>query len=507
MSYNYINGLTTIIGNTFAHFKESCNSAIDAVITTSLKNDDGQMPIVIKNTELFDVDEDSKVYLHRPNIEKINPSDCVDMDCDGLKKNLLTDSDGTFLGTAGATVISQSEYGWGGQDRGLGDYRIPYQALADSNGQALSPSQIYSYPGIVRDQSQCSYKNSWQAYKCNGLDYRMLVIESMDNDTESRRLSPIAILSDNRYLDLINGPQDHGWCFGYTCQKRISTFIALVAANKNYDIFTTSKPPDHIRFRILNADANFKIRLSLSYTTSNNVNVYKNVNLVDPTNADRSSGQLILKDPAGSSTYKPLISSSAGTNFVSRPEQKTFFSIDGSDYIDLMVAQDIFITFGVKALTTDSFFSSANLVSNIATLLGVPSTMIRRVEIVKDTGASSRVVKRQSADNIVKLLVTISTDPAVLSTDTATINNNINLIKSITGDITTQYYFGILQSKAAASTNKLIITSLKLQTSGSSTDLQEISGIKLVQDASQCRAQSPCSVQPAVQLFDINVSL
>jgi hypothetical protein len=133
--------------------------------------------------------------------------------------------------------------------------------------------------------------------------------------------------------------------------------------------------------------------------------------------------------------------------------------------------------------------------------------MIRRVEIVKDTGASSRVVKRQSADNIVKLLVTISTDPAVLSTDTATINNNINLIKSITGDITTQYYFGILQSKAAASTNKLIITSLKLQTSGSSTDLQEISGIKLVQDASQCRAQSPCSVQPAVQLFDINVSL
>jgi hypothetical protein len=44
MSYNYINGLTTISGNTFAHFKASCNSAIDAVITTSLKNDDGQMP-------------------------------------------------------------------------------------------------------------------------------------------------------------------------------------------------------------------------------------------------------------------------------------------------------------------------------------------------------------------------------------------------------------------------------------------------------------------------------
>ena len=507
MSYNYINGLTTLSGNTFAHFKVSCNSAVDAVITTSMKNDDGQMPVVIKSTELIDVAEDSKVYLHRPNIDKINPSDCVDMDCDGLKKNLLTDADGSFLGTPGATVISQSEYGWGLQSRGIGDYRIPYQALADSKGQALSPSQIYSYPGIVRDQSQCTYKNSWQAYKCNGLDYRMLVIESMDNDTESRRLSPIAILSDNKYLDLINGPQDHGWCFGYTCQKRISTFIALVAANKNYDIFTTSKPPDHFRFRILNADANFKIRLSLSYTTSNNINVYKNVNLVDPTNADRSSGQLMLKDPTGSTTSMPTLSSLAGTNFVSRAEQKTFFSIDGSDYIDLMVAQDISITFGVKALTSDSFFWTANLVSNIATLLGVPSNMIRRVEIVKDTGVTSRLAKRQSVENIVKLLVTISTEPAALSTDTTTISNNINLIETITGDITTQYYFGLLQSKAATSTDKLEITSLKLQTSGVTTDLQEISNLKLVKDTSQCRAQSPCSVQPSVQLVDKNVSL
>jgi hypothetical protein len=28
----------------------------------------------------------------------------------------------------------------------------------------------------------------------------------MDDDTETRRLSPVAILSENGYLDLINGP-------------------------------------------------------------------------------------------------------------------------------------------------------------------------------------------------------------------------------------------------------------------------------------------------------------
>ena len=59
----------------------------------------------------------------------------------------------------------------------------------------------------------------------------------MDADTETRRLSPVGVLgwddNDNGYIDLINGPQDHGWCSGYTCQKRLSTFTAVMATG-NY---------------------------------------------------------------------------------------------------------------------------------------------------------------------------------------------------------------------------------------------------------------------------------
>lgn len=46
--------------------------------------------------------------------------------------------------------------------------------------------------------------SSWQSYKCFGLNYRMLVIESLDADTETRRLSPVAVVGDG-YVDLING--------------------------------------------------------------------------------------------------------------------------------------------------------------------------------------------------------------------------------------------------------------------------------------------------------------
>lgn len=86
--------------------------------------------------------------------------------------------------------------------------------------------------GIIRDDS-CSSKSSWQAYDCPNLKHYTLTIENMDSDTEKRRLSPVALLG-NGYLDLINGPQDHGWCGGYTCRLRLSTFQALVLSSKQY---------------------------------------------------------------------------------------------------------------------------------------------------------------------------------------------------------------------------------------------------------------------------------
>ena len=72
------------------------------------------------------------------------------------------------------------------------------------------------------------------------VDYHMFVIESLDSDTELRRLSPVA-LSSNGYTDLLNGPMDHGCCFGYACMERISTFFSIVATQNNYTVYFTGK--------------------------------------------------------------------------------------------------------------------------------------------------------------------------------------------------------------------------------------------------------------------------
>ena len=62
------------------------------------------------------------------------------MDCDGLKKVLIIDLDGTFLetGTPGH-ILAESEWEWDGEDaiRGLGDYRIPTAMLTNLDGSRI----------------------------------------------------------------------------------------------------------------------------------------------------------------------------------------------------------------------------------------------------------------------------------------------------------------------------------------------------------------------------------
>ena len=49
------------------------------------------------------------------------------------------------------------------------------------------------------------------------------------------------------------GPQDHGWCAGYTCQKRLSLFHSIVATGRPYDIYFSSVTPQKLRLMMINA--------------------------------------------------------------------------------------------------------------------------------------------------------------------------------------------------------------------------------------------------------------
>ena len=74
-----------------------------------------------------------QVHHPLPTTRWINPSDCVDMDCDARRKVVFTDIDGKIFGKAGTSVISKSEFGWSGDgwdgDRKWGLGNVPLHSF------------------------------------------------------------------------------------------------------------------------------------------------------------------------------------------------------------------------------------------------------------------------------------------------------------------------------------------------------------------------------------------
>ena len=172
----------------------------------------------------------------------------------------------------------------------------------------------HPYRGISRTNS-CSLRTTWGMYICNStVDYRMLIIESMDSDTEKRRISPVAIMSKSGYIDLLNGPQDQTFCNGYSCRKRISTFMSIVQSGQTYEIYFSSTPPRHIRFRLLNADPTIKCILAVYYYSLQQIDVYANTFYIPPTNRDLRATGLILLDQSNN----VILLSPPGSNFFNR---------------------------------------------------------------------------------------------------------------------------------------------------------------------------------------------
>lgn len=265
----------------------------------------------------------------------------------------------------------------------------------------------------------------------------------------------------------------------------------------------TSTPPEKIRFRILNADSSFKIRLSLYYSTSRRVDLYKNDTFVLATNGYYSNGNLLFKSPdLNISSYMPSYLNQSGVNFFSQTDKKMFFTIDGASYIDLKVAPVLYVRFGLPPITQDQFFNTETLVGNFALLLGVPASKIRRVEIVR---ASS---KRKRSTDLSYISLTLYADAAMSLNDTSSINNATAQMNEIAARVSNMYSTGQLQKQAESILN-VTLSTMSVQQPVANATLQtvtKVSRIVVVTKASQCSAQTPCLIQPVLKVVDENVS-
>ena len=276
--------------------------------------------------------------------------------------------------------------------------------------------------------------------------------------------------------------------------------MALVASDKSYSVYLTSTPPNQLRFRILDADSSFKIRLSMYYATPLRIDLYKNDAFIDPTNADYSKGRFELKN--ASTSPMPNINSPSGTNLFIPADRKIYFSMDGANYIDLKIAPVLFVRIGVPAITPDQFFNSPTFVGNMAHFLGVDSSKIRRVDIVR---ASSR--KKRQVDSLIYIELTIYEDAAVSLEKQSDFNTLKDSMNHLDAKISNLYLTGQLQAQAQQILN-VTLASLSVQSpsaNATAKPLVKIANTVVLAQASDCKAQVPCLIQPSIMVVDENV--
>ncbi|GFN92112.1 fibrocystin-l [Plakobranchus ocellatus] len=390
MSYNAIGGRTMVDGNLFANYG-SCTGGRDHVITTNPSNEDGAHPAYITNARWENVEPDSKVFFHKESVGKINSADCVDMACDAKKKAMIVDEDGSFLNHVGF-VLPDSASEWDGDRRyGLGDYRIPKVMLTTPDGQKIDVNSYAPKKGIFKTDN-CTWNSNWRGFDCQDFyDWRLLTIESMDGDTETRRLSPVAVFNPEGYIDLINGPQDHGWCSGYTCRKRLSTFQAIVALDNPFDIFLSSTNPRQMRYMLMNSNSDDCVRLSIWSLQQNRLEVEVDGVVKMPKNGYLdSNGRFRLNLQNTNHQHMPEVADKVnGENYLSRAESTLFWVQCGSSEVTVTMKDVIVVSFTLPAMTEEEFFGE-KIVENLAAFLDMDPNKVRVVNIVSDTSSSGR---------------------------------------------------------------------------------------------------------------------
>ena len=444
-SYPAINGITFIENVTFVNFGSHCEGRKrDVVLITNPNSEDANHPVHLKSikcigetTSSGTIDARYKVYIHTPNINRINPSDCVDMDCDGMKNVLIKDIDGSFTGEQSLrTIIPMAEIGWDAADRrrGIGDFRIPRSILTNPNGSVVDADEVFPTKGIIRgtsfgNEEDCSLVVEWNAYLCTKLDHLMLVMENLDEDTQVRRLSPIA-LGANGFVNLINGPMDNGWCGGYTCQERISTFFSLVAAGFNYTIDLTSSNPQNFYFHLLHANDEQSIVVSIFYNNPQRLDVLVDNDGVDmyitPNNAYFEEESLRYRDVV-LLQYLPKLDNKHGTNIYDRNTKRLYITIKGKRTIKI-ITTPVIMTSLTLSVTIKEFFDEVSLVNNLAFILGIPENKIRVVSVVRESVTRR---KRQASDGEI-VMVGIEIGDSPLQNDNTSSNSSLTNTSSLT---------------------------------------------------------------------------
>ncbi|GAQ89759.1 hypothetical protein KFL_005590010 [Klebsormidium nitens] len=336
LMYTTVRGRALLSNVTFANFPgvDACGRTSTAISNNRQIQD--AFPLHDLQRIAFDnVPRGAQLYFYRPDPGWRNPSDCVDMDCDGALHIMIKDLDGSFMGVPGGSIV--------------GHYDAPRAPIQQGTA-------VYS--------PQCVLNTVWAGYECQPFNQRMFVIESRDSDTETRRIAPV-LLGNSGVVDVMTGCADHGWCFGYTCQKRLSTFWTSVGSGRTYELNFTGTPPRNLRLHFPYVPATEELLVKINYFEPNRLYVYlEGTGRINPVTSPPQLG----------------VNAAHGSYYWDQPSSIMWVLLRGGGVSPEIRTEPVIMVSSTLAMNIADFFEN-NFVSNLAFVLGIDTTRIKVVSI------------------------------------------------------------------------------------------------------------------------------
>jgi hypothetical protein len=209
-------------------------------------------PHFLASSNVLDTPRAALLYLYGQDPEWRNEADCgvatfkdprdgtlLPLNCNGPRHVYFRDLDGSLTGRV-QTLLGQYD--------SLAGRRAGYdQGSTVIPGPCAFEPALSAYSCLPNASSSSALGAAFgpQPLPPAGVygDPQLFVLESRDADSETRNFAPV-LLELGGQVDLLVPAQDFGWCFGYTCQKRLSTFWATAATGH---VHRVSKPAGQLR--------------------------------------------------------------------------------------------------------------------------------------------------------------------------------------------------------------------------------------------------------------------
>lgn len=337
-------------------------------------------PVFTERLEWVDTPSAAKLWIAKVDAGILSPDSCDGLACDAERTALVCDYDGSLLGQDGCAIPFAEEPINGSLAV------VPRQLLYYRNGTSATSETLLSARegvGIVPAENGCTEMPPWNLLFCSGeFSFRGLFVHSDAYDSLYRRAGPVWLAGrplgqpfpsrsstlslEGAHTTTLVGPVARGYCFGYECGKRVTSFYSLVTLEAEYAIWFTGTVPQFLRLFHSGSDDETLV-LTVSFMFPARIAVYVNG----------------ARKPAAGRAAGVTTARGVGTHYIQSQEsgEQTLRVVVGSKAHDLQVRSVPYLVGLLEYAVLPEDYAGGITREAISTHSGLPQSQLTITEV------------------------------------------------------------------------------------------------------------------------------